>query len=114
MDPTASVPDQLRSRIRKYFLVVFAMIGGAIVLLIGLGATIKVLGVDSKTAGAVLGIVAPIAMLSVVVGSWVAVSKLWRCPKCDASVYWAVSWNMSVNVNGKIVEEFLHERRAVD
>lgn len=93
---TDSAPVQLRSRIRKYFLVVFGLIGGALVLLVILGAAVKMSGVDGKTGGAILAIVAPLLMLGVVGSSWYAVYKLWRCPKCNQSVYWLVSWNFSL------------------
>ena len=93
---TDSAPLQLRSRIRKYFLVVFGLIGGAVVLLVLLGAAVKLAGVDGKTGGAILGIAAPLLMLGVVGSSWYAVHKLWRCPKCEKSVYWLVSWNFSL------------------
>jgi hypothetical protein len=90
----ATPADVLRSRLRKYFVVVIGMIFGAIALLITLGALAKTLSPTS--AGMVMGVLAPIAMISVVIGSWVAVSKLWRCPACDKNVYWLVSMNMSI------------------
>ena len=113
-----TVPQQLRARVRKYFLVVFGLIGGAVVLLMALGMVVKLSGLDAKASGLVLGISAPLLMLGVVAGSWVAVYKLWRCPKCDASIYWTVSWNMSVfagtaspNCPGCGVELFTQEGR---
>lgn len=96
MTDDAAVPQLIRARIRKYFLVVFGLIGGAIVLLMLTGIAVKTIGAESKTAGMVLGIVAPLLMLGVVASSWYAVYKLWRCPKCERSIYWTVSWNMSV------------------
>ena len=92
---TDATPAQiLRSRIRKYFLVVFGMFLGAAVLLVVVGVVLKTLAPSG--AATAMGILAPVAMLSVVVGSWVAVSKLWRCPACDKNVYWVISMNMSI------------------
>lgn len=96
MTSDLTVPQQLRQRLRKYFLVVFGMIGGLFALLVLLGVTLKLADADQKTTGTVLGIVAPLGMLAVVASSWVAVSKLWRCPKCEHGLYWVVSWNMSI------------------
>ena len=95
-DASATPADVLRGRLRKYFLVVFAMFGGAIAFLVVLGTVVKLAGIDPKTSGVVMGVAAPLVMLGVVAGSWIAVSKLWRCPACDQNVYWLVSWNMSV------------------
>jgi len=83
-------------RLRKYFAVVLGMLAGAVVLLMALGAIVKVSGADERTGGLMLGVAAPLLMFTVVALSWVAVAKLWRCPACDASVYWLVIWNMSV------------------
>jgi cytochrome c biogenesis factor len=91
----ASPADQLRGRLRQYFLVVFGMIGGAVVLLIALGAVLQN-ATDPKTAAQVTTLTAGVLMLGVVGGSWVAVSKYWRCPACEKSLYWQVSLNMSV------------------
>lgn len=95
-DASPTPAEVLRGRLRKYFLVVFAMFAGAILFMVVLSTVVKLAALDPKTTGTVLGVAASLAMLSVVAGSWVAVSKLWRCPACDQNVYWLVSWNMSV------------------
>lgn len=96
MEPAASAADQLRSQIRRYFLVVFGMIAAAIVFVIALAAVVKVAITEEKTAATVVGIAGFLVMLGVVISSWVAVSKYWRCPACQKNLYWTVSWNMSL------------------
>jgi cytochrome c biogenesis factor len=96
MTTTATPAELLRSRLRRYFAVVFGLFVGAIVLLVALGAVVKLAGVDKKSAGLIIGIAAPLVMLGVVISSWIAVSKLWRCPACEKNIYWLVSWQMSL------------------
>jgi hypothetical protein len=119
MTTTPSAADVLRGRIRKYFFVVFGMIGGVLLTIIVLATGLKVAGADAKTTGMVLGVAAPVLMLGVVISSWIAVGKLWRCPQCDKNVYWTVSWNMSLfasaaspNCPGCGVELFTPAARA--
>ena len=92
---TGTPAEIVRSRIRRYFLVVFGLFVGAAALLVVLGVTVKSV-FDPQTAAKIVGVSFPIVGLAVVLGSWVAVSKLWRCPACNASLYWTISWNMSL------------------
>lgn len=93
---TATHAEQLRGRIRKYFFVVVGLIIGAFVFIIALATTVKLAGLEDKTAATIVGVASMGVMLGVVASSWIAVAKYWRCPACEKSIYWAVSWNLSL------------------
>jgi hypothetical protein len=89
------VIDIMRSRVRTYMLTVIAIIFGGF---IGGGGLMALLApaLDKSTAKAVLPTLGVLLMLGVVGGSWVAVFRLLRCPRCDRLVVYEFSWNYSL------------------
>ncbi|MBL8936253.1 MAG: hypothetical protein JNM69_16985, partial [Archangium sp.] len=87
---------ELRSRIRTYF---FSVVGLLLVAFLVVPFVLTVVlvaaGMSKEQAGPVVGASVVVSMLGVAAMSWYLVYRLWRCPACDANIYWLVSWNMS-------------------
>ncbi|MFO0594907.1 MAG: hypothetical protein U0228_06375 [Myxococcaceae bacterium] len=95
MTPEAA-QQELRRKLRNYFLAVvglllFSLFGAP---LIG-GFIAAAAHLDPNVAGRNIGMFAAASMFSTVVIAWVLVYRWWRCPACNANVYWLVSMNMS-------------------
>jgi hypothetical protein len=85
---------ELRSRLRSYFIKVVALLIASIVVLPLLsGAVLKAMNVER--AASISAGVGGLSMLFTVGFAWYLVFTTWRCPACDANIYWLVSWNMS-------------------
>lgn len=88
------IVEEMRARIRRYMrivvLLIFALVGIMGLLAVAVGAS-----GGNKTASTAAGVVGAALMLGLVATSWVLVHRLWRCPACDANVYWVVAWNTS-------------------
>ncbi|MFT3713024.1 MAG: hypothetical protein QM817_35675 [Archangium sp.] len=90
---------ELRRRLRSYFVKVVSMlIASLVVAPLVLGAILKTM--DVQNAKAIAAAVSGLSMLSTVAFAWYLVFTTWRCPACDANIYWLVSWNMSAFAAG--------------
>lgn len=84
---------EVSRRLRSYFLKVVSCLVGTFLAPFVIGGVLKAAGVEQ--AGAIAGLIAALAMLGTVAFAWYLVFTTWRCPACDANIYWLVSWNMS-------------------
>lgn len=86
--------EEMRARIRRYMRIVVLLIAGLFGIMVLMAMVVGATG-GNKTASTVAGVVGAALMLGLVATSWVLVHRLWRCPACDANVYWVVAWNTS-------------------
>lgn len=88
------IVEEMRSRIRRYMRIVVLLILGLIGCMTLMAVAVGVSHND-PTVTTASGIVFGALMLALVATSWVLVHRLWRCPACDANVYWVVAYNTS-------------------
>lgn len=86
--------EEMRARIRRYMFIVVLLIIGMVLSMVVVAAIVGASG-GSPTANTVAAVVGATLMVGLVATSWVLVSRLWRCPACDANVYWVVARNTS-------------------
>lgn len=84
---------ELRRRLRLYFVKVIGSLIATFIAPFLVGGVLKAAGVEQ--AAAVSAVLGALMMLGTVAFAWYLVFTTWRCPACDANIYWLVSWNMS-------------------
>lgn len=84
---------EVRRRLRMYFVKVVGLLLATFIVPLIVGGGLRAAGVEAAPAiSAALG---GLMMLSTVGFAWYLVFTTWRCPACDANIYWLISWNMS-------------------